>query len=351
VRGRGPAGTLALAVLAACSPSTEDAAARAAAWLVGRQSADGAMRSDTYGVLRAGRATTALALAALTLAGEPVYARHRREIERAREWLFREVDADGALLGDGTAPDYPNYAAAAFLLALAMEDAPDWRDRSAPVVARLRRTQLGEARGVARERPAHGGFDLGLTTAPVPLDAAHPDLSVTAFVCEALRAAGVASGDPVLCDAKAFALRCGTADGGFTFFPHDAARGTKAGEGVPYGTATADGLRTLLACGAPADDVRVIAARRWLDAHAEFERVPGFDAAHANWEPGLRCYWLASAARAYAAHGHSMRQLAAIRAAASARLAEDGSHANPVPTMKEDDPLVATALLLIALAR
>lgn len=350
MRGRGAAGALATAVLAACSPSTGDAAARAATWLVGRQSPDGAMRSDTYGVLRAGRATTALALAALTLAGESLRVEHRPAIERARAWLYREVDADGALLGDGTAPDYPNYAAAAFLLALAADDAPDWRSRSAPIVARLRRTQLVEARGVARDRPAHGGFDLGLTTAPVPGDAAHPDLSVTAFVCEALRAAGVATSDPVLCDAKAFALRCGTADGGFTFFPHDAARGSKAGEGVPYGTATADGLRTLLACGAAADDARVIAARRWLDAHADFERVPGFDAAHASWEPGLRCYWLASAARAYAAHGHSTRRLAAIHAVAGARLGEDGSHANPVPTMKEDDPLVATALLLLALA-
>lgn len=351
MRGRNTAGALAIAVLAACSPSTEDAAARAAAWLVGRQSADGAMRSDTYGVLRAGRATTALALAALTLAGDPLRARYRLEIARAREWLFHEVDADGALLGDGTAPDYPNYAAAAFLLALAAEAAPDWRGRSAASVARLRRTQLVEARGVARERPAHGGFDLGLTTAPVPVDAAHPDLSVTAFVCEALRAAGVEPSDPVLCDAKAFALRCGTADGGFTFFPHDTARGTKAGEGVPYGTATADGLRTLLACGAAPDDARVIAARRWLDGHADFERVPGFDAAHASWEPGLRCYWLASAARAYAAHGHSTQRLATIRAAATARIGADGSHANPVPTMKEDDPLVATALLLLALAR
>ena len=334
---------LAIASVGACARSPDDAATLAAHWLESRQSDDGAFRSPVYGVLRAGLSTTALVAAALDAAPMPLPARHRVAIETALSFLERAAD-------DVAASDYPNYTAALRLRVLGARRPDGWRTHADRIVARLRLVQCGAARGVARESGEHGGFDLGATDAALPHSTAAPDLSTTAWVCEGLRAVDVATTDPLLVDALAFVLRCGTPDGGFLFFPPSPHRPGKAGDSVVYGSATADGLRASIACGVPRDDPRVIAARRWLEARGDPSRVPGFDDAHAAFADGLRAYWLASAALALRAADGSPALRDAIRNEAARLLRSDGSWSNPSPLMKEDDPLVATALLLFALA-
>lgn len=339
---------LAVASVGACARSPDDAATLAAHWLESRQSDDGAFRSPVYGVLRAGISTTALVAAALDSvvddAPMPLPARHRVAIEKALTFLESAA-------GDGAASDYPNYTAALHLRVFGAQRPDGWRAHADRIVARLRLVQCGEARGVARENREHGGFDLGATDAALPRGAAVPDLSTTAWVCEGLRAVDLVTDDPLLADARAFVLRCGTPDGGFLFFPPSPHRPSKAGDGVAYGSATADGLRALIACGVPADDPRAIAARRWLEERGDPSRVPGFDDAHSAFADGLRAYWLASAALALRAADGSPALRDAFRVEAARLLRSDGSWANPSPLMKEDDPLVATALLLFALAR
>ncbi|MBI5850563.1 MAG: hypothetical protein HZB39_05915 [Planctomycetes bacterium] len=335
---------LAVASAGACARSPDEAEALAAHWLESRQSDDGAFRSPAYGVLRAGLSTTALVAAALDATPGPLPARYRVAIEKALGFLGRAAE-------DEAASDYPNYTAALRLRVLGTRRPDAWRVSADRIVARLRAVQCGEARGVARSSDEHGGFDLGATTVALPQGAAAPDLSTTAWVCEGLRAVDVAADDPLLADARAFALRCSTPDGGFSFFPPSPHRPGKAGDGIAYGTATADGLRALIACGVPRDDPRVLAARRWLEARGDPSRVPGFDDAHAAFADGLRAYWLASAALALRAAGGTPALRDAVRSEAACLLRGDGSWANPSSLMKEDDPLVATSLLLFALAR
>src|SRR5690606_38564115 len=138
-------------------------------------------------------------------------------------------------------------------------------------------------------------------------------------------------------------------DGGFRFAPSDAHRPPKAGPGVSYGTATADGLRALLACGVATDAPRARAALGWLERNFAVDRVPGFPEGH-SYEQGLRLYWLCAASRAFAAAGLHRELRAGIARQVASLQHADGRVVGAAAIMKEDDPLVGTTLALLALA-
>src|SRR5690606_23766556 len=147
----------------------------------------------------------AAALAAFAAAPASLREPHRDAIRRARAFLAREVDAQGAVVGDGTAIDYPNYSAAMLLLALAELGEPAGEPLSGRLVARRRRVQLGPARGLAADDPAAGGVDLGASTAELAAaEVPTADLSTTTWVLEGLRAAGVPVDDPLVIAARGF---------------------------------------------------------------------------------------------------------------------------------------------------
>jgi squalene-hopene/tetraprenyl-beta-curcumene cyclase len=242
-----------------------------------------------------------------------------------------------------------------------------------------------------------------------PLD--EPNLSATAFALEALRAAGSREDDPAFRKALRFVQRCqnfsndrdrdrkvreGEApaeplsdharlggsltlpnraildrefdDGGFFFILHDPIRNKAGGLGrdasgserfASYGSTTADGLRCLLACGLSTDDPRVAAARRWLRDHFAADSHPGgyaTDREHVR--EGLFLYYARSMALALAsmpatddASRAEVRRIASALANELARRQRpDGSWSNPVVSVREDDPLVATPFALEALA-
>ena len=150
-------------------------------------------------------------------------------------------------------------------------------------------------------------------------------------------------------------------DGGFFFSPvvlvankalWEKPAGEIAAHFRSYATATADGALALLAAGVPASDERVVAARRWLAEHAAVD-PQGIPANHPEpWVAALRFYHLAAfaeAASALAIEG-DWRARFAKRLAALQR--PDGSFANDAsPLMKEDDPILATTLALVALRK
>jgi len=144
--------------------------------------------------------------------------------------------------------------------------------------------------------------------------------------------------------AKKYLERCRNADGGFMFSPVvlDA---NKAGVGKSYGTATADAVLALLALEDP-----VGPALEWLTNHHRIDGVPGFDDATAKWRDGMLYYYLAASSQAFRQTRGGPRgwQEEMIRGLA-ARQREDGSFKNASFLMKEDDPLIATTLALLAL--
>jgi squalene-hopene/tetraprenyl-beta-curcumene cyclase len=126
-----------------------------------------------------------------------------------------------------------------------------------------------------------------------------------------------------------------------------------------YGSATADGLGALVASGLRLDDPRVAAARQWLADNFSAASHPGrYAESREHVRPALYYYYCSSLARTLAAArvadlespSRSAPWAEAMADELLARQRTDGSWINPVVDVREDDPLVATPLAMMALA-
>ncbi len=343
----------------------DDVECRAAAWLYRQQRSDGSWRSETYGLLKPGQSLTPFVLVSLM---GTLSARDQHAVARA-DGFIREMTAPDGSLGttDLTAHDYPVYATS---LALRYEG---WVRSSIPSGAGapfritdlrerwLRGQQFTEANGWKREDPAFGGWGMGGPIREVP-HPGHLDISKTRYALEALRAAGAKDEDPAFERARVFLGRCqdwaeqgqGQGTGGFWFSPVilDANKAGKEGDRFrPYGTTTADGILALLACGVKPDEPRLAAGHRWLREHHRTDVVPGIPpGVSPYWETAMRFYYLAGCSAVFARLGGPEGWREALTAALAASQKSDGSFQAENPMMREDDPLIATALALQALA-
>ena len=345
---------IALLILAeaGCARSDDPPLARAAAYLWSQQAQDGGWHSHTYGLLRSGQSLTPFVLEALLQVPEHVYPTPAEKVERALAFIRDRTQPSGALgVADATVADYPNYATALAVSALGRARRPGWEAETARMLGYLRSQQFTGQNGWRPEDPAYGAWGMG-GDRRTPPDTGHVDLSMTRYVLEALRAAGAAAGDPAFAAARVFVERCQNGDGGF-FFTTTEFDTNKAGHDGKhfrsYGTATADGILALLATGHQPDDPRVTAAQRWLASHHRGLEVPGFTGGEAydRWPRGLAFYYAAACARAYRSLGLGAAPGVGEKLAGMQRA--DGSWANPENLVKEDDPLIATALAVRAL--
>jgi len=322
-----------------------------------QQANDGGWPSHTYGLLRSGQSLTPFVLEALLqIPNQPV-----DKIDRAIEFIRKNTNPDGALgMMDPTLPDYPNYATALAVSAICRAKRPGWQQQIAPMIAYLRRMQFTESTGWKQSDPPYGAWGMGGIDHPPP-NPGHVDLSMSRYVIEALRAAGVQAEDPAFTRARIFIERCQNydpkhpddADGGF-FFSTTEVETNKAGQigehFRSYGTTTADGILALLAIGRPLKDERVRAAERWLTSHHRDMAVPGFiGEAHHRWPKGLAFYYAAASTQAFRALKTPLNPAVADELQRIQRA--DGSWSNPENLVKEDDPLIATAFAVRALAK
>lgn len=303
------------------------AISKAAAYLWSKQGPDGGWHSETYGLLRSGQSLTPFILLALLDAPDAP----KEAVDRALKFIVANTNAAGEVgRSDPSLEDYPNFATSLAVRALRKAGKPV--DRR---VEALRAQQFRAMNGWTPQDASYGGWGMG-GPVRVPPHPGHVDLCMTRHVLQAV-------GDPEGC-AKKYLDRCRNADGGFMFSPVvlDA---NKAGVGKSYGTATADGVLSLLALGEPAGR-----ALEWLTAHHRVDGVPGFDDASAKWRDGMLYYYLAASAQAFkaASGGPKGWQDEMIRSLGG-RQREDGSFRNASFLMKEDDPLIATTLALLAL--
>ena len=326
---------------------TERALRRGAEYLWSRQARDGGWHSTTYGLLRSGQSLTGFVLSSLLEIPRQVYSPRPARIEKALEFLRHHLDDEGAVgRSDPLLADYPNYATSLALTAWARLAPPD----SAQVISAMSKYLLGqqltEQNGWKPDHPAYGAWGMGggRRTPPEP---GHVDISMTRHVLQALAAAGVPSGDSSFRKARVYARRChnygsgagGLLDGGF-YFSTVVLDANKAGEldgGFPsYGSATADGILSLLALGIRPSDPRVVAARRWLEANHLPDGAAGFKQdIHECWTRGLRFYYAAAASEAL--HRLGAGRTGALDEALAAEQREDGSWSNPENLVKEDD--------------
>ena len=342
-----------------CVRAPRPALTRAAEYLWQQQADDGGWHSHTYGLLRSGQSLTPFVVEALLDVPESAYPVPRAKVGRAIAFIRNHTRADGALgMADSGIPDYPNYATALAVSAICRARHTGWEEQVRPMVAYLRLQQFTEQNGWNRQDPVYGAWGMGGERRAKP-GTGHVDLSMTRYVIDALRAAGVPAEDPVFECARVFVERCQNfnpqrpddGDGGFFFSTTEFDTNKAGNDGQhfrSYGTTTADGILALLGTGLPASDPRLAAAARWLTSHHHDIDVPGFvGPAYQRWPRGLAFYYAAASSETFRA----LHVDAGTRVADSLRRTQraDGSWANAENLVKEDDPLIASGFAVRAL--
>ncbi len=346
---------------------------RASDFIVAAQLEGGGWRDPQVRDTAPGAPITALVVCALARAPAEVRDREdvRASIARGLGYLEGLTGADGGIRQPDKTISYKNYATALTLIALcALDDEKHatWRGK---LRDHLVEAQLDEGEGFSRIDWEYGAWNYYDHDEPGRVRA---DMSVLSWVVDALDAAGLPDDGETAKKARRFLFKCQgvrpTADeatqrrldGGFAFSPRE----SKVTP-IPldnddvvypsYGSATADGLRTLLTLGVARDHDRTRAAVDWFRKNFSVATNPGFASdAVVPYSRAIRFYYLHGLARALGAFGE--RPLATDgrpRRWAREILGQlvfaqraDGSFANDEPTMGEDDPVLATALALLA---
>jgi squalene-hopene/tetraprenyl-beta-curcumene cyclase len=340
-----------------------EARQRGVRWLLAQQGADGGWHSATYGQMRCGVGNTALALYALSLLPPAEREPHKMAIERGVSFLTSNLDAHGAVRAPDGESDYPNYATALGLIAMRRMGLKGPENASARMLDYVRRSQ--NLQTPVATNLEYGGWTHTAANEPSAPIRGETNLSVTRYSLAALaaydqldersRQAGLA-----------FLANCQNltpplADGGFYFTttvddPRNKAGFVARGDGQQprsYGAPTVDGLLALRDCGLAENDPRVVVAERWLAANWHVDSVPGFIVGTPSdgYRDGLAYYYRAALAELLApqtATSAATRRAELLRVTLAAQR-PDGSWQNANPQMRENDPLLATPLALIAL--
>ena len=346
-----------------------------ATYLVSRQQEDGTWRSSTYGLLKDGASLTPLVLVSLPDSDTTRLAR-QHGWKAVSGWLDRDTVPPGIRV----APQYPVYTAALILQRRSDRSAEE--SQLAPWRKLLADYQLAEVTGWSDRDERFGGWGYS-HAAPrkpqegdplSPLD--EPNLSATLFALN-----GLSQGPPdaefelIRARALRFVRRCQNwddqarlsdapfNDGGFHFLLGDDIRnkpgiaGTDSQDRVryrSYGSATADGWRSLRLCGLKADHPRVVAARKWLIDHlGEGGHSGSYPTGKAHLQPALDYYYAASLAQGLVQEGPGQSDRIRLAGILAARLVDrqrdNGAWINSAVDVREDDPLIATSFALQAL--
>lgn len=341
------------AVLRAAEPAPlEAAAARAVEFLRVSQSADGSWTTDQSPGI------TGLVTAAVLQNGvkpeDPM-------VQKAFAFIGKFAQEDGGIYANKTG--HGNYETCIALLAYKAANRDGRHDQ---LIARagdfLKKLQWSEEHGIKSDDIKFGGAGYGRSQD-------RPDLSNTAFLLDALKAAGVGSDDPAFKNALVFVSRCQNLesasnltpfaskinDGGFYYTPAaggSSPAGKEENEGLrSYGSMTYAGLKSMIYAGLKADDPRVKAASDWLRKHYTLDENPGMG------QGGLY-YYYHSFAKALAAlksptfadaKGVDHNWRAELQQHLLSRQKENGSWVNSESRWMEGDPNLTTAYALLTL--
>ena len=365
---RGPSGLAARA---------DRALAAAARFLISNQLPDGSWRSSTYGDLRDGLSLTPPILKYLFYGPDfspPV----RSSFRRGLDYLVRQAEDRP---GSGSDLLHPVYTAAlASVVIGAASRAPKHLKAQSAWLDCLLRYRFSRHLGWEPGDGPFGGWGYTSRIPEKPAGAESPyeaNISATIFGIGALRKAGVPPADPVLQEVLGFVKRVQNFadegsdprfdDGGFFFTPCDPPRNKAGIAGTDpsgrerynsYGSATADGLRALLACGLPRDNPRVQASFHWLQNHFSVGSNPGnFPDSREVLRNATYFYYCWSLAHALTALGideirtrtGSLRWAEVLAEELIQQQQSDGFWTSRFTDAKEDDPLVATSLAAAAL--
>lgn len=181
---------------------------------------------------------------------------------------------------------FPNYETCLAVVALSLANKDGKYDKALKDADKfIKSNQFDVEDGHEKDSAAFGGGGYGPAKG-------RPDLSNTAFMVEALRAAGTSADDQAIQNALIFVSRCQNLesphnttpyaglvnDGGFyyTGAAIDETKDLGPNGGLrSYGTMTYAGLKSMAYAGVKADDPRVKAAVAWIGKHYDLKSNPG----------------------------------------------------------------------------
>ncbi|TWT34328.1 prenyltransferase/squalene oxidase repeat-containing protein [Blastopirellula retiformator] len=330
-------------------------------WLIAHQSADGAWRSRTYSELRSGIGTTALAALALVRSWKATEPKVVSALGKGVQFLKDQFSRDDSL---GVGADYPTYVAAMLIMVLIELESTSERELRERLVTQLIDRQRIGRHGYLPGDADFGGWAPGLEVKADP-SAAAANISITSHVLQALRAADAITPE-MRTSAETYLRRLQYNDpqsklvGGFTYTAAFDSPLNKAGfdvatngkrHALPYHSATCDGLLALAACDPHRQDNSFRLATSALAAMPlpRLSRAPVDVGQIDRVQGGLFFYAAAALSRlpsltttghARLTVWHSLRRSQQV----------DGCWRNPLPWMREDDPLVATSFAIEAMS-
>lgn len=281
---------------------------------------------------------------------------------KAMKYLEGFVQPDGGIYQPNTR--HRNYETCLGLMCFAAANSSGKYEKIVKnAEAFLKRGQFGDSDGMQPSNIAYGGAGYG--------QAERPDLSNTSFLLDALKSAGAGSDDEAFKRAMVFVSRCQNLeseynttefpaknpDGGFYYTPAGGGRSmagnTDNGGLRSYASMTYAGLKSMIYCGANADDPRVKAAVEWARQHYSLDDNPGMG------DAGLYYYYQLFAKALSAmnqptitdASGKTHNWRDELVKALVSRQQPDGSWVNSNARWMEGDPNLVTGYALLALAQ
>ena len=316
------------------------------------QSADGSYSNF------AGIGPTALITTALLRHGVSATA---PQVAKSLKFIEENIQADGGIYQTGSR--FKTYETCLGMMVLAEANQKSKYDQTiAKADAYLKNGQWGAGEPTEISDPQYGGGGYS--------KGGRPDLSNTAFLMEALAAAGNTADSEAMKQALIFVSRCQNLetehnttkfaalnpDGGFYYSPvgdGSSPAGTTPGGGLrSYGAMTYAGLKSMLYAGVDADDPRVKAATKWVTNNYSVKENPGLDSA------GLYYYYQLFAKALHAtgketiedSSGQTHNWRAELIAELARRQNDDGSWVNSNDKWMEGDANLATGFALLSLS-
>eukprot|EP00913_Durusdinium_trenchii_P005615 g5233.t1 len=301
---------------------------------------------------------SALVTAALMRSGVPPT---DATVARALKHLSGFVRKDGGIYSKRSG--HRNYETCISLLAFHAANKNGEYDKTIANADKfLRKLQWDEEDGKKSSDESYGGAGYGRSR--------RPDLSNTAFLVEALKAAGAKADDPALKKALKFVSRCQNLetehnttrfstkvnDGGFYYTPAgggSSPAGKETNGGLrSYGTMTYAGLKSMIHAGLKPDDPRVKGAFRWVRQSYSVERNPGVgqNGVYYYYHTFAKTLGVLNLDHVKDAKGHQHDWRKELAEALVKRQKKNGSWVNSSPRWFEGDPNLATAYALTALS-
>ena len=339
-----------------------------------KQNIDGGWHSETHGILRSGQSISAFVFHQLLQVPKEIYQPTNEQINNAL--TFIRTHCKNGILGhfNPIILDYPNYATAYALRILKHFDKAEDQVLIQEMQSYLLSQQFIEQRGFTSEHPAYGAWGFGEKFLEEGQHG-HVDLSHTRRILQTLQLIDNQQ-DSVFFKSQQFLslLQKKTTDsrlhptgipnqkvkydGGF--YASTVTVSTNKGDITneensyyrSYATATADGLLALIATGLSHEDQQVQDAFQWLLKHPKLEYPEGIPQDDpSQWHRVMFYYHLSVRAQAYHAMNHTGDWENKMVNILLEKQNKDGSFSNPMGAPnKEDDPLIATALVVAGLA-